>query len=197
MLGTTIGAGRSPRKRVIFNENQDVTTCNLKVSLIAKGRMQVTRRGLLALLLAGLAPAQAREHRWVTDPRESAREPALRLLKLLAQGDIEAAARLSNAPQRRYEVLREYRDSVGEGAFKRVYAQYFQPRNRVLAEAALGPRRLLIWDLGEASHHLAGQFFIEVEGRFLLDDVPSKERAALQRVLQDYRRQDGTERMGR
>ena len=44
-----------------------------------------------------------------------------------------------------------------------------------------------MWDLGEANNYLAGQFFIEVEGRFLLDDVPSAERQKLQRVLEAYR----------
>jgi hypothetical protein len=126
--------------------------------------------------------------RWVTEAQDSARTSALQLLGLLAQGDIEAASRLSNAPARRQEVLKAYRDSVGEAQFKRLYGQYFQPPNRLVAEAALGRRRLLIWNLGEVGNHLAGQFFIEVDGRYLLDDVPSAERAQLQRVLLDYRR---------
>ena len=126
--------------------------------------------------------------RWVTEAQDSARTSALQLLGLLAQGDIEAASRLSNAPARRREVLKAYRDSVGEAQFKRLYGKYFQPPNRLVAEAALGRRRLLIWNLGEAGNHLAGQFFIEVDGRYLLDDVPSAERAQLQRVLLDYRR---------
>lgn len=126
--------------------------------------------------------------RWVEEGRESARGAATELLQLLAQGDIEKAARLSNAPARRYEVLKSYRDSVGEEEFRRVYGRYFEPTNRLVAEAALGRRRLLIWDLGEAGNHLAGQFFIEMEGRYVLDDVPSAQRTELQRVLEDYRR---------
>jgi hypothetical protein len=108
----------------------------------------------------------------------------------LGNGHIEEAARLSNAPERRYEVLREYREAIGEEAFRKVYARYLRPPNRVVAEAALGVRRLLIWELADAGRQLAGQFFIEVDGRFLLDDIPSPERARLQRVLQDYRRQN-------
>lgn len=159
------------------------------MSLIAKSRERARRLGFLAVLFAVFAASASEPgHRWVIDPRESAREPALRLLALLARGEIEAAAQLSNAPQRRYEVLREYRDAVGEEAFKAVYGRYFHPSNRVAAEAALGPRRLLIWELGEADHHLAGQFFVEVNGRFLLDDVPGPERATLRRVLDDYRK---------
>jgi hypothetical protein len=83
-------------------------------------------------------------------------------------------------------VLRDYRASVGDAEFKRVFAQYLG--NRIVYEIAIGPRRLLIWDLAEAAHHLAGQYYVEVEGRFLMDDVPSAERARLTRVLQSYRK---------
>jgi hypothetical protein len=129
-------------------------------------------------------------YRFVQDEGESARPTALQILRDLADGRIEDAALLSNAPRRRYETLRDYEQSVGPQEFKRVYGQYFFPENRVVAEIALGPRRAVIWDLGEAGHHLAAQYFVEVEGRFLVDDVPSKERAALQKVVQDYRRQN-------
>ena len=142
--------------------------------------------GLSLILLA--CTASAADYRLVTDPAESARASATRLLALLAEGDIEAAARLSNAPERRYEVLRDYRAQVGEEEFKRVYARYFEPSNRLMAEAAIGKRRLLVWQLGQAGGQLAGQFFVEVDGRFLLDDVPSPERQRLERVLREYRK---------
>jgi hypothetical protein len=141
---------------------------------------------LLAALACGASAAEP-DYRLITDPRESARDSATRLLALLAEGNIEAAAALSNEPQHRYEVLHDYREAVGEEEFKRVYARYFNPGNRLLAEAAIGRRRLLIWELGEAYQYLTGQFFVEVDGRFLLDDVPSAGRAQLQRVLHAYR----------
>jgi hypothetical protein len=142
--------------------------------------------GLSLILLA--CTASAADYRLVTDPAESAKASATRLLALLAEGDIEAAARLSNAPERRYEVLRDYRAQVGEEEFKRVYARYFEPSNRLMAEAAIGKRRLLVWQLGQAGGQLAGQFFVEVDGRFVLDDVPSPERQRLERVLREYRK---------
>lgn len=83
-------------------------------------------------------------------------------------------------------MLRDYRASVGDEEFKRVFAQYLA--NRIVEEIAIGPRRLLIWDLADASHHLAGQYYVEVEGRFLMDDVPSEERARLTLVLRSYRK---------
>ena len=141
---------------------------------------------LLALAAWGASAAEP-GYRLITDPKESAQESATRLLGLLAEGNIEAAAELSNAPRHRYEVLRNYREAVGGEEFKRVYARYFDPGNRVLAEAAIGQHRLLIWELGEVYQYLAGQFFVEVDGEFLLDDVPSAGRAKLQRVLQAYR----------
>lgn len=117
----------------------------------------------------------------------SAHETALRVLRHLAAADIEAAALLSNAPKRRYEVLRNFLLAVGEIEFKRVFGQYLFPENHAIAEIAIGPRRLIIWDLGEAGHRLTGQYYVEVEGKFLMDDVPGEARRELQRVLAAYR----------
>jgi hypothetical protein len=135
-----------------------------------------------------LPDGQTIAYRLVQDQSESAQPTALRVLRLLADGEIEEAALLSNAPRRRYEVLQDYRARVGEQEFKRVYGQYLFPENRVLAELAIGPRRLVIWDLGEAGHQLAGQYFLEVNGKFLMDDVPSDERTRLRRLLDWYRK---------
>lgn len=117
---------------------------------------------------------------------------AARLLNLhLSTGDLEEAALLSNSPRRRFEVLQDYRRSVGDDEFKRVFAQYLVPENRLVAEIAIGPHRLLIWELkqvpADQGSHLAGQYFVEVEGRYLVDDVPSPTRASLSRVLEAYR----------
>jgi len=116
---------------------------------------------------------------------------AAKLLNLhLSTGDIEEAALLSNSPRRRFEVLQDYRQSVGEEEFKRVFAQYFDPENRLLAEIGIGSHRLLIWLLKDGtpqSSRVAGQYFVEVEGRYLIDDVPNETRANLRRVLEAYR----------
>ena len=116
---------------------------------------------------------------------------AAKLLNLhLSTGDIEEAALLSNSPRRRFEVLVDYRQSVGEEEFKRVFTQYFFPENRLLAEIGIGPHRLLIWQLKDdaaQSSRVAGQYFVEVEGRYLIDDVPNATRANLRRVLEAYR----------
>ena len=143
---------------------------------------------LVAALLAA-APALAQER--LVDPSapDSARETALTVLKHLAAGELEQAAALSNAPKRRFEVLRDYRDAVGQDEFQRRFGRFLAPDNRLIAEVAIGPRRLLIWELGEANAQLAGQFYIEVDGRFLMDDVPSRERTELRRVLRRYRAQ--------
>jgi hypothetical protein len=127
------------------------------------------------------------------DPAEQVSTPsalgaAHEVLRRLADGDITEAAALSNSPRRRYEVLRDYKASVGDDEFKRVFAQYLDPQNKVVAEVAIGPHRLIVWDLGAAAHHIAGQYYVDVEGRFLMDDVPSETRANLRRVLQSYRK---------
>ena len=146
--------------------------------------------GLSLFLVAAAAFAQGNEPAAV-DPGSagSAYGTAKLLLEHLAAGDIEAAARLSNAPQRRYEVLHDYRAKVGEEEFKRVFGRYFHPENRVVAEYRLGVHRLLIWDLGEVAHHLAGQYYVETEeGKFLMDDAPSEERSRLRQALDSYRK---------
>jgi hypothetical protein len=152
---------------------------------------------LVALLLLGIAGAQAQErslkleggetltYRLVGETDDSARGTSVRLLRLLAVGDIDAAAELSNAPARRREVLRDYLHSVGEAEFRRVFGEYAQ--RRVVSEVAMGDRHLIVWDLGDAEHHLAGQYFVRVPGGFLLDDVPSEERLRLARLLRAYR----------
>jgi hypothetical protein len=119
---------------------------------------------------------------------------AAKLLNLhLSSGDIEAAALLSNAPRRRFEVLRDYQKDVGEEAFKRVFAQYFFPENRLVAEIAIDNHRLLLWELktgakpGAETTALAGQYFVEIEGRYLVDDIPNDQRTRLRWVLEAYR----------
>lgn len=141
-----------------------------------------------------LPDGQTVEYRLVQDDKESARPAALAIVRHLAAGDIEEAALASNAPRRRYEVLHDYRASVGADEFKRVYAQYLLPQNHVVAEIAVGPRRAILWRLGDANDHLAAQYFVEVDGRFLMDDVPSAERSALEKVVQEYRQRDGGRR---
>lgn len=117
----------------------------------------------------------------------SAADAARRMLALLADGNIDDAAALSNAPPRRRQVLRDYMDQVGEAEFRRVFAQYASPPNRLVAEVVIGERHLLVWDLANAGHRLAGQYFVRTGDGFLLDDAPSAERARLQRVLGAYR----------
>lgn len=162
-------------------------------------RRLVAALGLCAVALAALAAERTLETSDGRVIRYSVLEPgapsgppsaaavALQLVRLLAAGRIEDAARLSNAPARRLEVLRDYQASVGEDEFRRVFGQFLQPQNRIAAEVAIGPRRLVVWDLGEAGHHLAAQYFVEADGRFVLDDVPSEARTELRRVLQTYR----------
>jgi hypothetical protein len=139
-------------------------------------------------------PADAHLVRPAADLAPSSALNAAKLLNLhLSTGDIEEAALLSNSPRRRFEVLRDYRDSVGEDEFKRVFAQYFYPENRLIAEVVIDKHRLLVWELkldggtGAASSRYAGQFFVEVEGRYLVDDVPNDTRTRLRWVLEAYR----------
>jgi hypothetical protein len=154
--------------------------------------MEIGVSARLLVLLALFTPqviAQDLHYRLITDPAESAQPTALELLRHLAAGELEAAAALSNAPQRRLEVLRDFQRSVGEEEFKRLFGRYFAPENRILVEAAIGKHRLLVWKLGEADNQLAGQYYVEVGGKFRLDDVPNAERTRLQRALESYRTQ--------
>jgi hypothetical protein len=151
----------------------------------------------LALLVSLSAFAQQRElrlpdgqvvrYRLIEDDRDSARSAALQILRHLAAGEITEASALSNAPQRREEVLRDYLARVGEAEFKRVFARFLEPPNRVLAEVALGSRRLIVWQLDAADGHLAAQYFVESAGRFVIDDVPNPERANLALILRACR----------
>jgi hypothetical protein len=145
------------------------------------------RAAIIAALLAGCVAAPPRAlpaYREVADVEDSARPAARRLLEHLAAGDIDAAATLSNAPEQRAELLRAYRDRVGESEFRRVFAEY--AAKPVVREIAIGDRRLVMWDLDGP---LGAQYFVRSGNRFLLDDVPSAERSELRRVLAAYRAQ--------
>ena len=145
---------------------------------------------VVCLALAACAhetPQETSPYQLVENPVESAKPVAIEILRHLAAGEIDQAAKFSNAPERRAEVLREFRARVGEQEFKRVYSEYLAPENRVIAELGLGPRRLLVWKLGAVGDRVVGQYYVLSDGRFLLDDERSSERAELTRALARYR----------
>lgn len=150
-------------------------------------RIEVRGEAVEFLLIAHAADA----HLAPPDAPTPADSPlaTFRLLqKHLVAGDIEEAALLSNEPKRRYEVLRDYRNAVGEEAFRKVYAEYFDPANRLVAEARIGEHSLLVWRI-ESGRRLAGQYYTRVEGRWLTDDVPTETRRKLRAVLEHLRRE--------
>ena len=169
----------------------------LTAALLFAGALQAQTEDARTLQLEGGAliayvvrshPADAH----LTRPgKELAPDSALntaRLLNLhLSAGDIEEAALLSNAPRRRFEVLRDYQEAVGDEEFKRVFAQYFTAENRLIAEIAIEKHRLLVWSLKSGATQIAGQYFVEIEGRYLIDDVPNDTRTQLRWVLEAYR----------
>jgi len=108
------------------------------------------------------------------------------LNRYLSAGQIEDAALLSNAPRRRFEVLNDYQHAVGEDDFKRVFTQYFHPDNRLVAEIIVERHSLLIWHLREDDRY-AGQYYVEIDGKVLLDDVPGNVRSSLRRILEAIR----------
>lgn len=148
--------------------------------------MKACLSALLGVLVAACAsPGDDRElpaYRLISIESESAQPVARQVLRYLAAGDIEQAAELSNAPERRAEVLRDYRQSVGDAEFRRIFADY--GTHKVIAELAIGERRLIVWDLGK---EVSGQFFVRAGERFVIDDVPSAERLELHRLLAAYR----------
>lgn len=67
-----------------------------------------------------------------------------------------------------------------------MFEEYFDPANRLLAEVAIGRHHLLVWRL-EGRERIVGQYYVEIEGRVLMDDVPSVTRRQLRRVLEAWR----------
>ena len=116
----------------------------------------------------------------------SALDTAKLLNQYLTAGRLEDAALLSNAPKRRYAVLQDYQREVGEEAFQRVFEEYFYPENRLAAEIAIGEHTLLIWHLAQTDRY-AGLYFMHIEGRALIDDVPSETRSQLRGLLEAWR----------
>lgn len=106
--------------------------------------------------------------------------------RYLAAGRIEEVSLLSNAPKARFERLRESFSGWSEADFARAFGRYFAPENRIVGDAAISNHRLLMWYLKD-TNYLTGYFFVEVDGKLLLDDVPSEVRSNLRRVLEAYR----------
>lgn len=131
------------------------------------------------------------------DAKELAPKSALDTAKLLnlhlTTGNIEEAALLSNSPRRRFEELANFKQTYGDEEFKRVFAEYFDAKNSLVAEIVIGDRSLLIWRLsvpsksGAPTPYYAGQYFVAVDGRVLVDDVPNDVRTQLRWVLEAYR----------
>ena len=121
----------------------------------------------------------------VLQPR-SALNTAKLVTRYLAEGRIEDASLLSNAPKARYARLRESFEGWSEADFRRAYGRYFDPENRIVGEISIDSHRLLIWHLRDTDY-LAAFFLVDIEGRLLIDDVPNETRANLRRVLQAYR----------
>ena len=153
----------------------------LVLVLLAAAALAARAEGRVLLLDNG----ETVEYRLVADSKESAKPVAAQILRHLAAGELEEAALLSNAPRRRFEVLSEYRAQVGDEEFRRIYGEYLKAQNRVVAEVAIDSRRLIIWDLGE--QRIAGQYYVAVDGRFLMDEAPRDERDPLRAILQAYR----------
>lgn len=116
----------------------------------------------------------------------SALNTAKLLNRFMTAGRIEDAALLSNAPRRRFEVLRDYRQAVGEEGFRHVYAQYFLPENRLVAEVTMADHSLLVWHLKSRDRY-AGQYYVRVEEKMLMDDTPGETRTRLARLLDAIR----------
>ena len=116
----------------------------------------------------------------------SALDTAKLLNRFLTSGRIEDAALLSNAPRRRFEVLHDYKSSVGDDGFTQVFAEYFYPENRVVAEVSIEGHSLLVWHL-RAGNRYAGQFYVQVGEKFYIDDRPGPTRTALRRILEAIR----------
>jgi len=116
----------------------------------------------------------------------SALNTAKLVTRYLAEGRIEDASLLSNAPKARYARLRESFEGWSELDFRRAYARYFDPGNRIVGEVSIDGHRLLIWHLRDTDY-LAAFFLVEIEDRLLIDDVPNATRANLRRVLEAYR----------
>ena len=104
----------------------------------------------------------------------------------LAAGRIEDVSLLSNAPKARYERLRESFSGWSKDDFAAAFSRYFAPQNRIVGEAAIGDRRVLMWYLRDTDY-ITAYYFIEVDGKMLLDDAPSETRSKLRQVLEAHR----------
>ena len=116
----------------------------------------------------------------------SALDTAKLVTQLLAEGRLEDVSLLSNAPKARFARLKESFDGWTKADFERPFRRYFAPQNRIVGEAVIDKHHLLMWYLKDTDY-ITAYYLIEVDGRLLLDDVPSETRNRLRRVLEAHR----------
>ena len=108
-------------------------------------------------------------------------------------GALAFTTTVAQAERSRFEELANFKNTYGDEEFKRVFAEYFDAKNSLVAEIVIGDRSLLIWQLsvpsksGTPTPYYAGQYFVAVDGRVLVDDVPNDVRTQLRWVLEAYR----------
>ncbi len=109
---------------------------------------------------------------------------------LLAEGDIEAAAALSNDPEKTKKKFERQQKRVGEEEFAAMFRAYFGGTVTVKYLFALGTHEMLILHDPQMGMDMA-QFYEVVDGKRLVDEQESADRTKLAGLFGTLKNDDG------
>jgi hypothetical protein len=134
------------------------------------------------------------------DPKQSDQKSAVNCSRLfyslLANGDIEGAANLSNDPEKVRKRFAASRDRVGEAEFKTMIASYFAGGVTLKYVFAFGERQMLIVHDKEVGADMA-QFYVSKNGVWMSDDRQVADMGILAKLFQQLKNAEGIVDLGK
>jgi hypothetical protein len=109
---------------------------------------------------------------------------------LLAAGDIDGAAVLSNDPEKTRTKYTRQMDRTGQDEFKKMFAAYFSGSAKVRYCFSLGDHSMIIVRSNEMGMDIA-QFYVKAGKQFLVEEKESKERDQLGKIYGQLKDEEG------
>jgi hypothetical protein len=111
---------------------------------------------------------------------------SLQLYRALGTADISTAAAMSNDRERTYAKYERYVERLGMAEFKKMFLSYFVGGASYTHELVIGEHHMLLVE-DPADDTIAAQFYVRVEGKYLIDEKPGPERDQLGRLFMAVR----------
>jgi hypothetical protein len=95
------------------------------------------------------------------------------LYSLLSKGEIDAASKLSNDPEKTKMKYVRYKERIGEQEFKKTMSDYFSGKAKLLHELTIGAASMLL--LHDADDELLAQMYVKVGDKYFVAEKETRE----------------------